>query len=298
MTEVGFVGTGHMGNPMARNLIRAGHQLTVYDLREEAAANLVELGARWAPSPRAAAERATVVFTSLPGPVEVEQVMLGKDGVIEGARPGTVVFDLSSNAPPAIRSVAARARERGVTVLDSPVSGGTSGAEKATLSVMVGGDRDAFERHRALLDAIGAHVFHLGDVGAGSVAKLMNNLIALSIGPLLDEALVTGAKAGIPPETLYEVMSVSSAGPLVRGVPRVLGRKFDDPTFSLALAAKDVGLAVGAGRDLGVPMPVAAAIEQVYLWAKGRGLADKNSLATLFLYESAAGIELPPMERK
>ncbi|HZQ36061.1 MAG TPA: NAD(P)-dependent oxidoreductase, partial [Dehalococcoidia bacterium] len=286
--DVGFIGLGNMGNPMARNLIRAGHQLIVYDLREHAAANLIELGARWADSPKAVAEQCRVVFTSLPGPPEVERVVLGPDGVLAGAASGSVLFDLSSNAPPVIRRIAAQAADRGVTVLDAPVSGGVSGAEKATLAVMVGGERAAFEAHRELLGAIGANVFHLGPVGNGSIVKLMNNLIALSIGPLLDEAVVVGAKAGIPPTTLFEVMSVSSAGPLVRGLPRLFRRNFEDASFALALARKDVGLAVGAGRDLGVPMPVAAAVEQVYEWAKGNGLGDKNSLATLLLYEQAA----------
>ena len=290
MTDVGFIGTGNIGNPMARNLVRAGHQLVVHDRRESASANLVELGARWADTPKAVAEQCRVLFMSLPGPPEVESVMTGPDGVLEGAGPGTVVFDLSSNSPTGIRALAARAREQGVTLLDSPVSGGVGGAEKATLAVMVGGHKPAFDAHRNLLEAIGTNVFYLGDVGAGCTVKLMNNLLALSIGTLLDEALVVGTKAGIPPETLHQVMSVSSAGPLVRGVPRLLAREFDAPTFSLALAAKDIGLAIGLGRELGVPMPVAAAIEQVYLWAKGAGLGDKNSLATLLLYEQAAGV--------
>ncbi len=290
--DVGFIGLGNMGNPMARNLIRAGHQLVVHDLREDAAANLVELGARWAASPKAVAAQCRVVFTSLPGPPEVERVVLGPDGVLAGAARGSVLFDLSSNAPPVIRRIAAQAADHGVTVLDAPVSGGVGGAEKGSLAVMVGGERAAFEEHRALLDAIGANVFHLGPVGNGSVVKLMNNLVALSIGPLLDEAVVVGAKAGIPPATLFEVMSVSSAGPLVRGLPRLFKRGFDEASFALALARKDVGLAVGAGRDLGVPMPVAAAVEQVYEWARGNGLGDKSSLATLLLYERAAGVEI------
>jgi 3-hydroxyisobutyrate dehydrogenase-like beta-hydroxyacid dehydrogenase len=290
--DVGFIGLGNMGNPIARNLIRAGHQLVVHDLRESAGANLIELGARWAESPKAVAEQCRVIFTSLPGPPEVERVVLGPDGVLAGAAHGSVLFDLSSNAPPVIRRIAAQAADHGVTVLDAPVSGGVSGAEKATLAVMVGGERTAFEAHRELLGAIGANVFHLGPVGNGSIVKLMNNLIALSIGPLLDEAVVVGAKAGIPPATLFEVMSVSSAGPLVRGLPRLFRRNFEDASFALALARKDVGLAVAAGRDLGVPMPVAAAVEQVYEWAKGNGLGDKNSLATLLLYERAAGVEI------
>jgi 3-hydroxyisobutyrate dehydrogenase len=292
MGDVGFIGTGRMGNRMARNLIKAGNTLVVHDRQERATANLIELGARWADSPRAVAEQCALIFTSLPGPPEVEQVILGEDGVLAAARPGTVIFDLSSNAPSVIRAIAARARRRGVTVLDAPVSGGVSGAEAGTLAVMVGGDRAAFDAHRPLLDAIGANVFYLGDVGAGSVAKLMNNMIALSVGLLLQEALVVGAKAGIPPQTLFEVFKASSSGPVVGGIPRILRRGFDDPTFALALGAKDVGLAVGLGRELAVPMPVAAAAEQVYLWAKARGLGERNTLATLLLYEEAAGVEL------
>jgi 3-hydroxyisobutyrate dehydrogenase len=290
--EVGFIGTGNIGNPMARNLIRAGHQLVVHDIREQATANLIELGARWAESPKAVAEQCNVLFSSLPGPPEIQRVVLGADGVLEGARPGTVHFDLSSNSPVMARALAAEALARGVTMLDSPVSGGVGGAERATLAVMVGGDREAFEKHRGLLEAIGSNVFYLGESGSGSVVKLMNNLIALSIGPLLDEAVVVGTKAGISPDTLFQVMSVSSAGPLVRGLPRLFSRNFDQPTFTLGLAAKDVGLAVTAGRDLGVPMPVASAVEQIYLWAKGKGLSEKNSLATLLLYEEAAGVEV------
>jgi 3-hydroxyisobutyrate dehydrogenase-like beta-hydroxyacid dehydrogenase len=197
-----------------------------------------------------------------------------------------------------VRRLAALAADHGVTLLDAPVSGGVGGAEKGTLAVMVGGERAAFEAHRELLGAIGANVFHLGPVGAGSVVKLMNNLIALAIGPLLDEAVVVGAKAGIPPQTLFEVMSVSSAGPLVRGLPRLFRRTFEDASFALALARKDVGLAVAAGRDLGVPMPVAAAVEQVYEWAKGNGLGGKSSLATLLLYEQAAGVEIRAEQRE
>jgi len=207
MTDVGFIGTGNIGNPMARNLVRAGHQLVVHDRRVSASANLVELGARWADTPKAVAEQCRVLFMSLPGPPEVESVMTGPDGVLEGAGPGTVVFDLSSNSPTGIRALAARARERGVTLLDSPVSGGVGGAEKATLAVMVGGHKPAFDAHRNLLEAIGTNVFYLGDVGAGCTVKLMNNLLALSIGTLLDEALVVGTKAGIPPGTLHHVMS-------------------------------------------------------------------------------------------
>ncbi|HZU76220.1 MAG TPA: NAD(P)-dependent oxidoreductase [Dehalococcoidia bacterium] len=288
----GFIGTGHMGNPMARRLIGAGHQLVVHDLNEAAAANLIELGAQWAGSPREVAERCELIFLSLPGPPEVRQVVLGEDGVLPAARPGTVIFDLSSNAPETVRDLARRASERDVTFLDSPVSGGTVGAERGTLAVMVGGDRAAFEAHRGALEAIGGNVFHLGDSGAGAIVKLMNNMLILSFNCLLDEALVVGQKAGIDPETLHSVLSVSSSAPVLSPMPRLFDRRFDEPTFTLALASKDINLAVQAGTELGVPMPVASAAGQVFQWAKGNGLGGKSPQGVLLQYERAAGVEI------
>ena len=289
--RLGFIGTGKIGNPMARNLIGAGHELVVNDLRPAACANLLELGATWAESPAAVAEQTGVIFTSLPGPLEVEAVLTGPTGILAGAQPGSVYFDLSTNAPSVARRLAALAAERGVTYLDAPVSGGVSGAEKATLAVMVGGDRATFDSHRPLLEAIGANVFYLGDVGAGCTAKLANNLIALGVSHLLNESLVMGVKAGIDAQTLYEVMNVASASRFVQGVPRLLERHFDEPTFTLALAAKDVGLAVALGREHGVPMPASAAIEQALLAAVASGHGERASSASMLWLESLTGIE-------
>lgn len=289
--RLGFIGTGHIGNPMARNLIKAGHELVVNDLRPDACANLLELGAVWAESPAAVGAQTGVIFTSLPGPAEVEAVLTGAEGILAGARPGTVYFDLSTNAPATARRLAVIAAERGVTYLDAPVSGGVAGAEKGTLAVMVGGDRAAFEAHKPLLEAIGANIFHLGDVGAGCTAKLANNLIALGVSHLINEALVMGVRAGIDAQTLYQVMTVSSASRFVQGVPRLLERAFDAPTFTLALGAKDVGLAVSLGREHGVPMPASAAIEQSLLAAAGAGHGAKASSATLLWLEALAGVE-------
>ncbi len=288
--RVGFIGTGNIGNPMARNLLKAGHALVVHDLRERAAANLLELGAEWGSSPAAVAAQVEVLFTSLPGPVEIERVLTGGDGILGGARQGLVYFDLSTNAPSVARRLAAVAAEHGITYLDAPVSGGVTGAEQATLAVMVGGDRAAFDAHRPLLEAIGANVFHLGDVGAGCTVKLVNNLIALTTGHIINEALVAGVKAGIDAGTLYEVMRVSSASRFVTGVPRLLERRFDEPTFTLALGTKDVGLAVALGRENGVPMPVAGAAEQAMLAAVAAGYGDKASSATLLALEALAGV--------
>jgi 3-hydroxyisobutyrate dehydrogenase len=289
--RLGFIGTGKIGNPMARNLIGAGHDLVVNDLRPAACANLLELGATWVESPAAVAAETGVIFTSLPGPLEVEAVLTGPAGILAGAQPGAVYFDLSTNAPSLARRLAALAAERGVTYLDAPVSGGVSGAEKATLAVMVGGDHATFDSHRPLLEAIGANVFHLGDVGAGCTAKLANNLIALGVSHLLNESLVMGVKAGIDARTLYEVMNVASASRFVQGVPRLLERHFDEPTFTLALAAKDVGLAVGLGREHGVPMPASAAIEQTLLAATAAGYGERASSVSMLWLESLTGVE-------
>jgi 3-hydroxyisobutyrate dehydrogenase-like beta-hydroxyacid dehydrogenase len=286
----GFIGTGKIGNPMARRLIGAGHQLIVHDRNEAAAANLLELGATWADTPRAVAGQCDLLFLSLPGPPEVRAVLLGEDGILAGAQPGTVVFDLSSNAPATVRDLAERARARDVTFLDSPVSGGTVGAERGTLAVMVGGDRAAFEAHRSALEAFGANIFHLGDVGAGSIAKLMNNMLIISVQCLIDEALIVGERAGSPADTLQQVISASSANALTGTMARTLERKFTDPTFALALGTKDITLAVAAGAELGVPMPVASAAAQVFQWAKGNGLGDQAIQSVLQLYEQATGV--------
>ena len=291
--RIGWIGTGNIGNPMARNLLRTGNEFIVHDLRESATANLIELGARWAASPAAVAEQADVVFTSLPGPSDVELVLTGASGILAGARAGTVYFDLSTNLPAVARRLALVAAERGVSYLDAPVSGGVSGAEAATLAVMVGGDQAAFEAHRPLLEAIGKHIFYLGNVGNGCVAKLVNNLVGLATRHLVNEALVAGVAAGVDARTLYEVMVASSASRIAQAtVPQVLERAFDTVSFSLALAAKDIGLAVQMGHEAGAPMPGAAAIDQAMMTAVRAGLGGKNFPASVLYLEPLAGVEV------
>lgn len=292
MTEVGFIGLGHMGGPIAGNIQKAGHHMVVHDLDQAAAANLMEQGADWAETPRLLAERCEVIFTSLPGPPEAESVAMGPAGIFRGAKPGTVYFDTTSNLPSMVRRMAAAGQEKGITVLDAAVSGGVRGAEAATLSVMVGGDRDAFERYKPLLEAIGANVFHLGDVGAGCTVKLINNLLGIASNQLVYEGVVLGAKAGIDPVTLYEVMNVSSGARMIQGMRAILDRDWDDPGFTLELSGKDISLAVQLGRELGVPMPVSSAAEQNFIRAKGRGLGKKASGATITLLEEVAGVEV------
>jgi 3-hydroxyisobutyrate dehydrogenase-like beta-hydroxyacid dehydrogenase len=288
--RVGFIGVGNIGNPMCANVIKAGHEVVVHDLVEERAANLIELGAEWVDSPAEAAKRSEVVLTSLPGPPEVETVLTGAEGILAGAEAGTVYLDLSTNLPAVAQRLSAAAAEYGVTMLDAPVSGGVVGAENATLAVMVGGDREAFDRYEPLLQAIGENIFHMGEVGSGVLVKLINNMVALTSQQIVHEAVVLAEASGLDPLRAHEVMSVSSAQRYVAGIPRLLERDFDDPPFSLALAAKDVRLALEVAADANVALPVSAAAHENLLRAKARGLGDKGLGATLLVYEEAARI--------
>src|SRR6266550_2884050 len=198
--QIGFIGTGHMGNPMVRRLMRAGYELVVHDRRQETTANLVELGARWADSPADAASQTEIVFTSLPGPAEVDEVVLGEKGLLDGAKAGTVHVDLTSSLPSAARRLSSIEAARGVTFLEAPVSdmvSGAIGAEEARLTVFVGGDPAVLEKVRPMLETSSKHVFHTGEIGSGNVVKLTNNMISLGSSVLIQEALAVGVKAGL-----------------------------------------------------------------------------------------------------
>jgi 3-hydroxyisobutyrate dehydrogenase-like beta-hydroxyacid dehydrogenase len=290
--RIGFIGTGHMGNPITRHLLKAGHEVTVFDKRQEAAANLIELGASWGDSPAAAADGAEVVFTSLPGPPEVDDAVLGENGALEGAKPGSVHVDLSSNLPSAVKRLSRIEGARGIDFLDAPLSGMTIGAEEGTLTIFVGGEEKTLERVRPLLDAFGKNIFHIGPVGSGNILKLTNNMMIHASSLLVQEALAIGVKAGIDAEKLYEIWNVSSSSRFVQGIPRLLERNFDNPSFTLALTAKDVGLCVEAAREMNVPTTVAAAASQVYVRSMARGLGDKLMSATLITIEEEAGVKI------
>jgi 3-hydroxyisobutyrate dehydrogenase-like beta-hydroxyacid dehydrogenase len=287
-----------MGNPMARNLIAAGQELVVHDLNPEACANLVELGAAWADSPREVARQCGVVFTSLPGPRQVDEVALSEQGIHAGAAPGLVHVDLSSNSISAVRRLEALAKQRGLAFLDAPVSGGTRGAEAGTLAIMCSGDPAAFEAVKPLFEVIGKNVFHLGEVGNGTILKLTNNMLALGATMVLQEVLVLATKAGISPDTMFKVWSVSSGAGQAAAMPRVLAREWDNPFFSLELSAKDIGLCLEAARDLQVSMPAASAIGQVFTRSLVRGLGNKSWFATLSTLEEEAGVRVPPLSEQ
>jgi 3-hydroxyisobutyrate dehydrogenase len=291
--KVGFIGTGHMGNPMARNLIAAGHSLVVHDAFPRACENLIELGATWADSPKAVAEQSEVVFTSLPGPKQIDEVVLGDNGVLAGAAPGLIHVDVSSNSISAVKRLAQMCAAKGVGFLDAPVSGGTRGAEAGTLAVMVGGDPRTFEQVKPLLDVIGGNVFHLGENGTGTMLKLTNNILALGATVLLQEVVTLGTKAGIPLETMHRVWSAGSGAGQAAAMPRVFNKEFDNPFFSLELSAKDIGLCLEAARDLQVPMTVGSAIDQVFRRSLVRGYGNKSWFGTLLTIEDEAGVQNP-----
>ena len=296
METVGFIGLGNMGEGMAGNLQKAGYPMVVFDVREGATRRFLEAGARLAGSPEEVASLSEVTFTSLPGPKEVEQVAVGNEGVLAGIKPGGIYVDLSTSRPTLIREIEPRFRARGAHVLDAPVSGGKSGAASGNLAVMVGGDREIFERVKPLLDSFGDKVFYAGSIGAGTVAKLVHNMISHGVRQAIAEGLTLGVKAGVEPEALWQCVRRGSLGRmnyLHEGLVRTVFRdEFDPPSFALALSRKDVGLATELGKEFNVPMPVANLAEQFAIEAMNRGWGDKDSSITLLLQEERADVEV------
>ena len=296
METVGFIGLGNMGGGMAGNIQKAGYPMVVFDIREEVVKPFLDGGARLASSPAEVARLSDVILTSLPGPREVEQVATGPVGVLEGINPGGIYVDLSTSRPTLIREIEPKFRQKGCHVLDAPVSGGKSGAATRNLAVMVGGEREIFERIKPLLDAFGDKVFYAGSIGAGSVAKLVHNMIGHGVRQAIAEGLTLGVKAGVEPEALWQCVRRGSLGRmsgLHEGIARTVFRgEFEPASFSLALSRKDVGLATDLGREFNVPMPLANLVEQIAIEGMNRGWGDKDSSVTFLLQEEQAGVEV------
>lgn len=291
--KIGFIGLGTMGGGMAANVLKAGYELVVHDIRRDAATPLLENGASWADTPAELAAECDVVLTSLPGPREVEAVALGDGGVLDGMRAGGVYIDMSTSSPTLIRSIAERFADKGASVLDAPVSGGPVGARTGRLAVMVGGDRDVYERVKPALDAIGDKVGYIGGVGSGSIAKLMHNCIGYGLQTIVAECLTLGVKAGVDAAPLFEAIcngSVGRGSTFANTYPNTyLAGNFDPPSFALRLAHKDVGLALELAREYGVPMSVGSIAYQEMTAALNRGWADKDSRIAMLLQEERAG---------
>jgi 3-hydroxyisobutyrate dehydrogenase-like beta-hydroxyacid dehydrogenase len=296
METVGFIGLGNMGSGMAGNIQKADYPMVVYDIRQETMQPLASRGARVASSPAEVARQCDVLFSSLPGPKEVEAVAIGPQGVLEGIRPGGIYIELSTSRPTLIRALEPRFRAKGAHVLDAPVSGGKSGAASRNLAVMVGGEREVFERVKPILDAFGDKVFYAGAIGAGSVCKLVHNMIGHGIRQAIAEGLTLGVKAGVDAATLWECVRRGSNGRmryLHESIPRNIFREdFDTASFMLSLALKDIALATELGREFNVPMPIANLAEQVAIEGINRGWGTKDSSVTFLLQEEAAGVKV------
>jgi 3-hydroxyisobutyrate dehydrogenase len=299
--NVGFIGLGLMGASMASNLQAAGHALVVHDVRKPAAAPHVAAGAIWKDTPRAVAEAALVVFTSLPGPPEVEQVTAGPEGLLHGIRAGSALFDLSTNAPALVRHLDGLFAARGAHVLDAPVSGGPGGAKTRRLAIWVGGERAVYDRYRPLLEAMGDQPYYVGPVGAGAVAKLVHNCASFTIRAVLAEVFSMGVKAGVAPDLLWQAVRQGNSGR--RRTFDVLAEKFlpgefEPPSFTLRLGHKDVSLATALGREYGVPMRLANLALEEITEALGRGWGDRDSSSFMLLEEERAGVDIKvPRER-
>lgn len=293
--KIGFIGLGTMGRHMASNLMKAGHALTVHDTRREATAPHQNAGAAWADTPRALAEASEVVFTSLPGPVEVEAVALGEQGLLAGLSAGKVYFDLTTNSPTLVRRLHELFKARGVHMLDAPVSGGPRGAESRRLALWVGGERAVFERYKPVLDDIGDQAYYVGPIGAGSIAKLVHNCAGYVIQTALAEVFTMGVKAGVDPLSLWKAVRQGAGGRrrTFDGLAdQFLPGRFDPPAFALRLAHKDVTLATALGREHKVPMRLANITLEEMTEALNRGWSERDSRVAMLLQEERAGVDI------
>jgi 3-hydroxyisobutyrate dehydrogenase len=297
--KIGFIGTGNIGAPIAGQLLRAGHGLLVHDIRRANAEALLAAGAEWSDTPAALAAECDVVATCLPGPKEMEQVCLGPAGLVANLKPGALYIDHTTNAPSLVRHVHGLLAAKNIAMLDAPVSGGMEGAETRDLLVMAGGDDAAFARARPLLEAIAKRVIHTGPIGTGSIAKIMHNCASFTLDMLLAECWTTGVKAGIDAATIVRVFNEAALGQQMSmkvRLPATYLRGDFDPRFSLALAKKDLGLAMDLARETGTPMRLATLCDQELAEAMARGWAGRDASIALTLQEERAGVEvrLPP----
>lgn len=291
--KVGFIGLGIMGKPMSKNLLKAGYTLVVRDSSPANEAELVELGATAAKSAKEVAQQCEVIITMLPNSPQVKEVALGENGIIDGAKAGTVLIDMSSIAPLASREIHQALAEKGINMLDAPVSGGEPKAIDGTLSVMVGGDKALFDAHYDLLKSMAGSVVHTGDIGAGNVTKLANQVIvALNIAAM-SEALTLATKAGVNPELVYQAIRGGLAGSTVLDAkaPMVMDRNFK-PGFRIDLHIKDLSNALDTSHGVGAQLPLTAAVMEMMqaLKADGMGTADHSALACY--YEKLAKVEV------
>lgn len=292
-TSVGFIGVGNMGNPMAGNVLKAGFPMTVFDLDPKAMENLVKAGAKAAGSAAEVVERSEVVFTSLPASPDVEKAYLEPGGLVERAKAGTILIDLSSVLPSTPWKIEPKAKAKGVGFLEAPVSGGVTGAAAGTLAIMVGGDAETLKRAEPVLKPIGPNIFHVGPPGAGNTVKAINNMMASVNSLAMMEGLALGVKAGLDPMTIYEVVKASSgASKALEGIPRSIVPRNFDPGFKVALMNKDLETFNTIAKELHVPVSFANVAQRYQQAAMAAGLEEQNTTAAMLVIERLACVQV------
>lgn len=293
MAKVGYIGLGIMGASIARNLMKAGHELVVHNRSRAIVDELAKEGATPASSPREVAAQVEFVFTNLPDTPDVERVVLGQDGIIEGAHDGLVFIDNSTIKPETARSLAEKLAEKGIAALDAPVSGGDVGARNGTLTIMVGGPQDAFDRAEPLFRAMGKAWVLVGDSGAGQIAKVCNQIIVGAQMASLAEALITAQKAGVDPRRVVDAIKGGAAQMWTLDVkpPRLFdGNR--QPGFKAYMQHKDLGIVLDTAKTYGIPLPVTAVIQQLYTAMLEMGDRELDNSAIIGVYEALTGLRL------
>jgi len=286
-TSVGFIGLGIMGKPMATNLVKAGYKLYVYNRSSEPAEQLAQMGAIKAANPKELAMASDIVITMLPDSPEVEQVLLGSNGVFEGAKAGTLIIDMSTISPSAAIRLAHIAEQKGLKMLDAPVTGADVGAKEGTLTIMVGGKRDDFERAMPIFQVLGKTIVHVGDHGAGQTVKACNQIVTALTLEAISEALLLAKNSGIDPSTLFTVLSSGLASSRILDVKKdkFLSGRFD-PGFKISLHEKDLNIALSTARQSGVPLPLTSLVQQMFVSLKAQGLGNMDHSAVFLFLES------------
>ncbi|MCA1687938.1 MAG: 2-hydroxy-3-oxopropionate reductase [Actinobacteria bacterium] len=291
--KIGFIGLGIMGKPMAHNLVQAGHELVVLDHSQEPMEELASEGAETAVSSRDVAEKSDIIITMLPDSPQVREVVAEENAILEGIKEGSLIVDMSTISPVVTVELAEKVKERGASMLDAPVSGGDVGAIEGTLSIMVGGSEEDFERAKPLFDVMGGTVNHVGPAGAGQITKAANQIVVALTIEAVSEALVLGSKGGVAPEKILDVLGGGLAGNKVMEVKRekFLSHTFD-PGFRIDLHHKDLGIALAAGREYGVVLPVTAIVDQMLLSMKRKGWGSEDHSALLRVIEDLSQHEI------
>jgi 3-hydroxyisobutyrate dehydrogenase len=291
--RIGYIGLGIMGSRMAKVLLQAGHEVAVFDVDGKAVEALRTVGASACASAREVAQRSDVVFSSLPFPATVKTVYLGPDGVLDGVRPGAVLIDMSTVDPETTRAVSAAAGARHVAYLDAPVSGGFREAETGKLVIIVGGDREAFEKVKDVLAVLGSTIHYAGPSGAGNIVKLVNNVMSMGNMLIAAEAFVLGVKSGMDGKTLFDILRTSAGRSyhFEKRLPNILARNFE-PGFTIDLARKDIGLAIDMARSQDMPVPAMSLLHQLYNASSALGEGKNDFASIVKLFESWARTEV------